>query len=260
MPAWITRLLAHPLARDADIDDPETTQRRARIIQEKPLLRRVYRTWHTLVAEAIPERPSPVLELGAGAGWFQAPGHDVLRSDVLPLPGLDARCTGLALPFRANALAAIAGFNVLHHIPDLRRFFAEAAHCVAPAGKILLLEPWVTPFSRLVYARLHYEPFDPDAPDWSLASAGPLSGANNALPWIVFERDRDIFARDFPQWRIRRLLPLSGLGYYLSGGVSMRKLVPDCLTEPIITLDALLTRAWSGGVALFCFIELEKEY
>jgi hypothetical protein len=43
---------------------------------------------------------------------------------------------------------------------------------------------------------------NPDAADWSFPAVGPLSGANGALPWILFERDRARFEREFPQWVI----------------------------------------------------------
>ena len=45
-------------------------------------------------------------------------------------------------------------------------------------------------------------PFFPRQPIGSFPRQGPLSSANQALPWIVFERDRATFEREFPEWRI----------------------------------------------------------
>jgi hypothetical protein len=56
-----------------------------------------------------------------------------------------------------------------------------------------MIEPWVSTLSRPIYTRLHHEPFNPDAKDWSFPDTGPLSGANGALPWIIFQRDRHHF-------------------------------------------------------------------
>ena len=89
-----------------------------------------------------------------------------------------------------------------------------------------MVEPWVTRWSTLVYTRLHHEPFDPGAEQWEFPSTGPLSGANGALPWIVFQRDRSRFEREFPQWSIERITPLMPFRYLVSGGVSLRSLMP----------------------------------
>ena len=90
-----------------------------------------------------------------------------------------------------------------------------------------MIEPWVTAWSRVVYGRLHHEPFLPEAATWGFPLAGPLSGANGALPWIVFQRDRSQFEQEFPQLRIVSIRPFMPLRYLLSGGVSLRNLVPE---------------------------------
>jgi hypothetical protein len=61
-----------------------------------------------------------------------------------------------------------------------------------------MIEPWVTPWSRLVYTRMHHEPFVPAAAQWEFLTTGPLSGANGALPYILFSRDRAQFELEFP--------------------------------------------------------------
>ena len=54
-----------------------------------------------------------------------------------------------------------------------------------------------------------------------------MSTANGALPWILFHRDRARFAEQFPELEIDEIRLLMPLRYLLSGGVSMRALVPD---------------------------------
>ena len=116
--------------------------------------------------------------------------------------------------------------NVMHHMRDVSRFFAEACRCLRPEGRILMIEPWVTPWSRFVYSNLHHEPFHPEARDWSFPLAGPLSGANVAIPWIVFLRDRAKFEREFPKLLIERIRPFLPFRYLVSGGVALRSLMP----------------------------------
>ena len=153
--------LAHPLTRGLDIDDPRTTELRRSIIRDKKFLRRIYEEWYTALAGALPEVQGPVLELGSGAGFLREYIPDLVTSDVFPVPDVSIVLDAHALPFSDHSLRAIVMTNVLHHLARPRCFFAEAARCVKPGGAILMIEPWVTPWSRLVYTKLHYEPFDP---------------------------------------------------------------------------------------------------
>jgi hypothetical protein len=91
---------------------------------------------------------------------------------------------------------------------------------------VALIEPWVTPWSRWVYTHLHHEPFDPEASAWELPASGPLSGANGALPWILFCRDRSRFERELPDLEVRSIRPIMPLRYLLSGGISLRLSMP----------------------------------
>jgi len=220
-------LLTHPLTRGLDIDDPRTTHIRQRIIREKRFLRQIYEEWYKELADALPEGREPVLELGSGAGFLNDFVPDLITSDVFRCPGIDVVLDGSQrLPFAEGCLRGIVMTNVLHHLPHPRRFFKEATRCVRLGGVIVMIEPWVTPWSRLVYGRLHHESFRPEASEWEFPSSGPLSGANVALPWIVFERDRAQFRLEFPEWQIQTTEPIMPFRYLVSGDVSLRSLTP----------------------------------
>src|SRR5262244_3270831 len=64
----------------------------------------------------------------------------------------------------------------------------QATRCVRLGGVVAMIEPWVTPWSRFVYTRLHHEPFQPEAEQWEFPVRRPRSGANGALPYIIFVR------------------------------------------------------------------------
>jgi SAM-dependent methyltransferase len=222
----LKRWLEHPLTRGLDLDDPRTTDLRRQILAAKPFLRRIYEEWYRAIAASLPAGDDPVLELGAGPGFLADFIPGLVRSEVFYAPGIDAVLDGLTLPFAAASLRGIAMTNVLHHLPRPLAFFHEAARCVRPGGVVTMIEPWVTPWSKLVYTRLHHEPFDPAAPDWNLPPGGPLSAANGALPWILFVRDRARFERQAPEWRVRSVEPMMPLRYLVSGGISLRGLMP----------------------------------
>jgi SAM-dependent methyltransferase len=222
----LRKFLAHPLTRGLDIDDPRTAELRRFIVREKSFLRKIYQEWYMTIAAALPPCDGPVLELGSGAGFLREYIPGLVTSEVFPVPGVSVVLDAHDLPFCDGALRAIVMTNVLHHLARPRRFFAEAARCVKVGGAVLMIEPWVTAWSRLVYRRLHYEPFDPEAANWEFPESGPLSGANNALPWILFVRDRQQFESEFPAWQVRTIQPLMPIRYLLSGGVTLRALMP----------------------------------
>ena len=223
----LKRLLAHPLTRGLDIDAPGTTLLRRRIIRGKPFLKRIYLEWYASLASALPPgRSGPVLELGSGGGFLQDVLPGVLASEMFYLPGIRLVLDGLAIPFRSASLRGILMTNVFHHIPRPEIFLREASRCLQPGGVLAMIEPWVTPWSRQVYQKLHHEPFQPEMPGWEFPSTGPVSGANGALPWIVLQRDRLRFEELFPDLAIQSISPCMPLVYLLSGGVSLRSLAP----------------------------------
>ena len=70
-----------------------------------------------------------------------------------------------------------------------------------------------------------------------------MTGANQALSWVVFERDRARFEREHPRLRIvaHELSP-SYLRYIASGGLNFRQLVPTRFGPALETLERLLPR------------------
>jgi SAM-dependent methyltransferase len=253
----LRRWLEHPLTRGRDLDDPATTALQREIIRSKPFLRRLYLEWYARVRDALPAGPGGVLELGSGGGLLPEVVPEAITSEVFPTPGAMLVADARVLPIASGALRAIVMVDVLHHLPDCGAFLAEAARCVRPGGAIVAVEPWVTAWSRLVYGRLHHEPFDPEREGWTLPSTGPLSTANGALPWIVLSRDRSRFEASFPQWRIRGIRPMMPVSYLLAGGVSMRALAPG-FAYPLVRRAEALAAPWMDRLAMFALIQLER--
>jgi SAM-dependent methyltransferase len=253
----LRRALAHPLTSGMDLDDPSTTALRRQIIQSKPSLRAIYDEWYSTLAAELPPVCGPVLELGSGAGYCEKFISGLITSEIMACPGVRLAADAHRLPFADSSLRAIVFTDVLHHMPDVRRFFAEAVRCLRPAGRILMIEPWVSSWSRFVYGHLHHEPFQPEAADWDFPSSGPLSGANGALPWIIFARDRRRFESDFPDLEIGAVHPFLPFRYVLSGGVSMRSLTPN-FTQPLWTKLEHSLNGQMPRFAMFAFISLSR--
>ena len=199
-----------------------------------------------------------MLELGSGAGFMADFVPGLVRSEVFYTEGIDLVLDGQVLPFRDRSLRGIAMTNVLHHLPRPVHFFEEAARAVRPRGVVTMIEPWVTPWSRWFYTRFHHEPFLPAAPEWEIPTGGgPLSGANGALPWILFHRDRERFEHEMPAWHVRSIEPLISFRYLVSGGISMRSLMPAASYPLWRGLERALSPL-SGQLAVFAHIVLER--
>jgi SAM-dependent methyltransferase len=60
------------------------------------------------------------------------------------------------LPFADGAKDVVIVQGGLHHLPtlpgDLDRTFAEIRRVLKPGGRVIFVEPWLTPFLRLVHA------------------------------------------------------------------------------------------------------------
>jgi SAM-dependent methyltransferase len=253
----LKRWFSHPLTRDIDLDDPLTTKLRHQVIRQNAFLSQIYSFWYGMIKMTIPEGAGQVLELGSGAGFLSEHIPGLITSEVFFLDTLRIILDGQALPFSDGALKAIAMTDVLHHIPSVRRFFFEATRVIKPGGVISIIEPWVSNWSRFVYSRLHHEVFEPEAKSWEFVSSGPLSGANAALPWILFHRDRKRFEQEFPSWRVERIVPIMPFAYLISGGISMRSVLPGWSFRLFQKFDSMLSFAMPR-LAMFAHIVLVR--
>jgi SAM-dependent methyltransferase len=240
------------------LDVPATTLQRKLSLARKPFLQALYRDWYRRMLRTVPsDIPGRIVELGSGAGFLKEMLPEVMTSDCLYLPHLDLAAQAEALPFASGSLKGIFLIDVFHHIPRPRRFLAEAARCLRSGGVAVMIEPWRTAWSGFIFRNFHHEPFDPDARAWEFASSGPLSGANGALPWIVFERDRAIFEREFPDLHIEAIQLHTPLVYLLSGGFSFPTIVPNFSFRFWRGVEDLM-RTWMRSWAMFGLIVIAR--
>ena len=213
--------------RHINIDSPDRTFQHSQIIRQKSFLNQVYADWYLELFKGLPDKPlGPVVELGSGGGFCKDFIPGVITTEILPVVGVDVLLDGQCLPFKERSLKGLVMVDVFHHLPNIDHFLIEAARCVKPGGVIAMIEPWNTMWSRVIYRYLHHEPFNPNAMKWKIDPGGPLSCANSAMPWIVFERDRSRFEKKHHKWRIGIIKLHTPFRYLLSGGFTMPSLMP----------------------------------
>jgi SAM-dependent methyltransferase len=210
------------LTVNLDLDDPNNTLLRRQIIRDKSFLESIYQEWYNIISNKFDSECDTILEVGSGAGFLKDYLPKVLTSEIFPIEGVDLVEDATKLGLEDSSLDGIVMTDVLHHIPNVDEFFAEAQRALRPEGQLIMIEPWNTGWARFIYRNFHHEPFEPDASDWSFPKGGPLSSANGALPWIVFSRDRAKFEMKNPQLNIVSIKPIMPFAYLASGGLATR--------------------------------------
>jgi SAM-dependent methyltransferase len=241
-----------------DLDAVETSEHHGELIRRKRFLRKIYEELYEFFLSNLEDVPPGLrIELGSGGGFIREIIPRLFTSDVVPLPGSDLVFSGLSLPFQDCSIAAVMMINVFHHLQDVACFLHEAERTLITGGKILMVEPSHTMFSRFVYSNFHHEPFDPRQEGWALPPGGRMSMANDALPWIVFCRDRGEFEERFSRLRVEMVQNFMPIRYILSGGVSRPQMVPSW-SYPIIRAIEVTLSPFSNLLGLFMKIVVRK--
>lgn len=214
-------------------------------------LREQYADWYGRVRALLPS-PSlgPFVELGSGPGFARTFIPELLLTDVVGAPWHDREMGAEALPFDDGTVGAIVLFDVLHHLASPASFFNEASRALAPGGRIVLCEPYVSPLSFPVYKLFHDEPVrmsvDPLA-DLAASSADkdPFD-SNQAIPTLLFDRASGTaeLARRFPELKLLNVERLAGLSYPSSGGFRSKPMLPLPLWRVLYRAEGALP-AWA---------------
>ncbi|OFZ51842.1 MAG: hypothetical protein A2381_00875 [Bdellovibrionales bacterium RIFOXYB1_FULL_37_110] len=228
-------------------------------IERKPSLKLLYVEDYLKFAECLTKCPKDglALEIGSGGGFLKNYIPNLTSSDIIPYEGVDQVVDATNLPFKDNSLRAIFLHYVLHHINNADLFFKEAQRCLKPGGRIFIIDPHKGLLSRILYS-FHHEPFRPNSKSWTFPSQGPLSDANAALAWIIFQRDKKLFESQYPSLEILYYQPHSPLRYWLTGGMKKWVLLPGFLFFIATQFDNLLT-CISREFCTFTDIEIVKK-
>ena len=227
--------------------------------ERKPLLQEIYRSFYARILRQVdPTIPGRVVEIGSGIGNLKAHLPGAICTDLFPNPWLDLTCDGYELPFRDGALSHLILFDVFHHLARPAAFLSEARRVLAPRGRLIFFEPFISVASRPVYGLLHHESvalgqaidLSPDAP----VARDYYAAQGNAT--------RLFFRGENPGWHMgwKKLHAeaISSFGYLLSGGYSKPAFYPRAAWPLVQRLDALLSR-WPAMFGARCLVALERE-
>jgi SAM-dependent methyltransferase len=231
----------------------------ARQWQRKPALREIYTDLHRRMSAACV--PGLTLELGGGSGAFKQYLPEVVSSDILAAPDLDLVADAHLLPFAPARFSNVVMFDVLHHLEFPGTFFREAARLLRPGGRIVMVEPAITPISWFFYRFFHQEPMHLGADPLASGSLSPDRDpfdANQAIPTLLVGRHRRRFESAVPKLVIRDAQWLSLLAYPLSGGFKPWSLVPASWVLPMLRVEERLRPLLGRLMGFRLLIVLER--
>jgi SAM-dependent methyltransferase len=198
-----------------------------RLWSEKPVLRAIYEDYYFRMVKYC--KPGLTLEIGGGSGNLKNFLDNVISTDIIPSPWLDAAADAQKLPFIDKGFSNVLGVDILHHLEQPILFFREAERVLCPGGRIVLLEPGISTISSFIYRYMHPEPVDMKADPFQELEHNPLRhpfDANQAMPTLLFKQKTQRFEATFPNFKILSIQWLSFLSYPLSGGFRSWALIP----------------------------------
>lgn len=232
-----------------------------RIWNDKKILRIIYSQWYKQIIDDLSAVKGKVLEIGSGSGNFKEFKPDIISSDIERLPFLDMCFDAHKIPFPKASLSNIVMIDVLHHLQNPIIFLGEVSRALKPGGRLLMIEPYPSPFSLFIYKKFHPEPFlfevDPFIKNLN-SKKGPWE-SNQALPYLLFFKHNRQLNKllHFKKMKIIKKNKMSYLLYPLSGGFEHQSLIPDW-TIPLFLKLETICQPLKSLLAFRCYIVLEK--
>lgn len=185
------------------------------------------------------ELPIKIVEFGSAGGITKLRYPDVVTTDIRHGDGIDCLLNkDFTLPFEDSSLSGIMAKDVLHHISNPESHFFEIKRVLKNGGVAIYAEPNWNLVSKVVFTFFHPEPFIQKQLPWKFESHDPMY-SNQALPYIIFVRDADLFKKRFPEFEVEVLeKTFNGLSFLLSGGVMQRTFIPSRILLAIKKIES----------------------
>lgn len=243
----IQKFLLHPSLKEVDIDDNRRIEIHNKILSSKKMMKDVFEEFYRHCLESSENyfcKDGLELEIGSGVSFFKSIHPKLITSDIIPAKHLDLLIDAQNMhQIEDNSLKAIYAINVFHHFSSPRLFFNELMRVLKPGGGCVLIEPYYGLFASQFYKHIHStEHFNPNQKNWeSEQEMGVMTNANQALSYIVFVRDKNIFQSEYPNLEIILNKPLDNyLRYLFSGGLNFRQILPYYCNYSLIAIEKIL--------------------
>ncbi len=228
--------------------------------ERKPFLRQVYRNqFHSRLLTACTGEGA-LLELASGPGFLKDSHPSLIATDITLSDKIDVAADACRLPFKNACVANVVGIDALHHFPRPSDCLSEAERVLKPGGRLVLIEPWITPFSYLLYRFFHQEDcrFDTDLYQPWQGRKSAMDG-NQAIPFRFFGGGKPAFAEINSGLRIKKIEPFAFWCYLGSMGFKSANFIPGRFFPWMSRWEEATRPLWRKGFALKALIVLEKK-
>ena len=234
----------------------ELTQNRIGFEKLNIALGLLYKEWYELISHQLSELDGMNLELGCGASFINDIIKNVKKSDVFLNANTDFKIDAMEVGLEfENKISNLILVNVFHHISNPELFLRSAEKSLLKGGRIIMVEPSNNIWSRLVYKLVGHEKFDTEQINWEFQSNDPLLDSNQALSWIIFDRDYKRFKKLFPKFSLLKKKSMMPLSYLLSGGHTHNTKVGKIFIKMIRKIERMF---FDNKFGIFDLICIEK--
>lgn len=201
--------------------------------QGKPLLRRVYRDFYTLISRNLSgNEDGSIVEIGSGTGNIIDVIPDCIRTDLFPNPWIDLVENVYSLSIRDRTVSDLILFDVFHHLRFPGAAFREFHRVLTDKGRLIILDPCIGWLGYIVYNYFHREPLGLEENirltppvDWTPDQADYYAAQAQATRIFLRGEREELLSG----WKLTTLKRMSAISYVASGGYSGPQLYPASL-------------------------------
>lgn len=192
------------------------------------------------------EKFDSILEVGAGAAISEIfLKQRIVRTDILPFNEFDVmgHCSMENLPFKESQFDAVLAFDSIHHSKKPSKAILELLRVTREGGKIILVEPFVSPLSYLPYKMFHHEDTswdfrEKDSIELSSRNLNPEMGDQGVSRFIINQLS-NWRSTNFPELTVS-ITYLSPFSFFATGGVSSPLKTPKIFVNFLIYIEKLI--------------------
>lgn len=238
----------------------EKILRHRKVWENKKTLREVYFKWYKWIENDLSKIDGNILEIGSGIGNYKEFKQDIISSDIHHHNWIDLTLDAHKLPFNSSSLSNIVLFDTIHHLYNPLMFLEETFRVLKNGGRLILIEPFPSPFSLFVYKRFHPEPFIMNTDYFVVKDLESKNvwDANQAIPYILFFKEKNRLESFFQGgFEIIKRKKFSFLLYPITGGFENKQMISNNWIPIVKFLEIILT-PFNRLFAFRCYIVLQK--
>lgn len=192
-----------------------------------------------------------ILEIGSGPGLSTKfiNRNNVTLTDLLfwPNSNVQGNIDATSLPFVTNSFDSAFAVDTIHHISYPDKAIVELCRVVRPGGKIIIIEPYVSLLSFLIYKFFHHE-----STTWNYripingktVSEKASDGEQSTLQALI-SNQLSVFEISY---KVRKDISLSvtyfsPISFFATGGLSNPLSIPKNLIGFLIKIEQLLPQS-----------------